>query len=325
VRNLPRSRDRWLDLELQHLAALAAVARERSFTRAAECLGYAQPVVSRQIALLEELAGTRLVERRSGSKPIRLTEAGEVLLGHANDVLATIEMAKTDFGHADASNAGEVRVGFFSGAPTQLLLATLEAFGERYPHVEVLTRECVTDTPLFGLLRDGSVDVVFANLPPESGPFEVRELVRVPWMLVVAADADIARRRTPPSPAEIAELPIIGANSSRFDPWNGSPLARAVGTPNIVFRSDSAQTVQALVAAGIGAAIMPRLTIRESDPRIAVIDLGDLVPALSVGVVWLSHRRLTGAVDQFRDVLQGMAGAFSGESSASKGKLVLAP
>jgi DNA-binding transcriptional LysR family regulator len=311
VNDLPTSRDRWLGIELRHFAALAAVASERSFHRAADRLGYVQSAVSRQIAFLEELTGARLIERKSGPKPVRLTEAGEVLLGHANDILASIEMAKADLGHLDAGRAGEVRVGFFPGVPTRLLLAALGVFGERYPRVEIATSESVIDTPLFALLRDGSIDLAFAHLPPEPGPFAYWELLRVPWVLVVAADADIAVRGEPPSPADLAALRLIGPKASRADPWVGSRLVAEAGPPAFVFRSDVPQTVQALVGAGLGAAVMPRLAVQEDDPRIAVIDLGDLVPPLSVGIAWLSHRRLTGAVDQFRDVLHEICGGYT--------------
>jgi DNA-binding transcriptional LysR family regulator len=88
------SRDRWLGIELRHFAALAAVADERSFRRAADRLGYEQSAISRQIAYLEQLTGERLIERSQGPKPVELTEAGELLLSHANEILATIEAAK---------------------------------------------------------------------------------------------------------------------------------------------------------------------------------------------------------------------------------------
>jgi len=308
--DIPTNRDRWLGIELRHFAALAAVASERSFHRAADRLGYVQSAVSRQIAYLEELTGARLIERKSGPKPVRLTEAGEVLLGHANDILASIDMAKIDLGHLDAGRAGEVRVGFFPGVPTRIMLATLALFESRFPRVDIATCEAVNDTPLFEALRDGSVDITFANLPPEPGPFSFWELLRVPWALVVHADSELASRAGPPTAADIAGLRLVGPKSPRSDPWAGSRLAAELGAPGIAFRSDVPHTAQALVAAGMGAALLPALAVDEEDSRVVAIPLGDLLPPMSVGVVWLSHRRLTGAVEQFRDALHDVCATF---------------
>ena len=81
-------------IEVRHLAALEAVAEEGSFRRAATRLGYVQSAISEQIAALERIVGQRLVERSRGPGPVALTEAGEVLLGHAKAIVARIKRAK---------------------------------------------------------------------------------------------------------------------------------------------------------------------------------------------------------------------------------------
>src|SRR5690349_19931593 len=94
---LEMQRDHWLGLELRHLAGLQAMAEERSFRGAANRLGYVQSAISRQVAYLEQMTGERLIERSRGFRPVHLTAAGELLLEHAADVLASIKAAKSDF------------------------------------------------------------------------------------------------------------------------------------------------------------------------------------------------------------------------------------
>src|ERR671930_2454082 len=82
--------DRWLGIELRHLTALEAVGREGSFGRAAKSLGYTQSAVSQQIAALERIVGSRLIERPGGPRRVSLTEAGELLLRHAEAIVARL-------------------------------------------------------------------------------------------------------------------------------------------------------------------------------------------------------------------------------------------
>jgi molybdate transport repressor ModE-like protein len=98
--------DRWLGIEIRHLAALEAVSREGSFHRAAERLGYTQSAVSGQIALLERLVGERLLERPGGRRPVFLTEAGQLLLRHAERIVAHLAAARADLAAVSSGAAG---------------------------------------------------------------------------------------------------------------------------------------------------------------------------------------------------------------------------
>src|SRR5438094_963796 len=85
--------DQWLGVELRHLAALEAVAEEGSFGRAARRLGYTQSAVSQQIAHLEKIVGARLLERPGGPRAVSLTDAGRLLLRHADAIVARLAAA----------------------------------------------------------------------------------------------------------------------------------------------------------------------------------------------------------------------------------------
>ncbi|MGZ8740090.1 MAG: LysR family transcriptional regulator, partial [Gaiellaceae bacterium] len=86
----------WLGIELRHLAALQAVAEERSFVRAGRRLGYTQSAISNQIAALERLVGARLVERARGGSSVSLTATGQLVYEHATAIMARLLAARTD-------------------------------------------------------------------------------------------------------------------------------------------------------------------------------------------------------------------------------------
>src|ERR687885_109013 len=112
--------DRWLGLELRHLLALDAVAREGSFGRAARSLGYTQSAVSQQIAALERIVGSRLIERPGGPRPVSLTEAGELLLRHSEAIAARLAAAQADLAALADGAAGVLRVGIYQGVGERL-------------------------------------------------------------------------------------------------------------------------------------------------------------------------------------------------------------
>jgi molybdate transport repressor ModE-like protein len=116
----------WSGIELRHLAALDAVAREGSFRRAATRLGYVQSAISHQIAALENLTGKRLIERSRGARPLALTEAGEILLAHADVVIARVRTAQADLAALDDNGAV-----LTNGGATTELLAQLRSSASR--------------------------------------------------------------------------------------------------------------------------------------------------------------------------------------------------
>src|SRR5258708_37742395 len=103
----------WPGLELRHLIALQTVAPAGTFGRAAAQLGYTQSAMSQQSAALESLVGQRLVERARGQPSVDLTEAGRLLLAHANAVVARLEAAHADFAAFGRGALGALCVGTY--------------------------------------------------------------------------------------------------------------------------------------------------------------------------------------------------------------------
>jgi DNA-binding transcriptional LysR family regulator len=150
----------------------------------------------------------------------------------------------------------------------------------------------------FPLVATGRLDAAFADLPLEAGPFASQELMTDTSVLLVRADSPLANQDRPPTLAEIGALPLIAPS------WPMMTLMtehlRAAGVdPQFVFRSELNSGVQSLVAEGVGAALQPRLSVDEADPRVAVIPLDGVLPARRIALYWHRERKHDGAIKRF--------------------------
>jgi DNA-binding transcriptional LysR family regulator len=291
--------DSWLGIELRHLLALQAVAEEGSFGRAARSLGYTQSAISQQIAALERIVGQQLIDRPGGPRPVTLTDAGVLLLTHTRAINARLAAAQADLDAFGNGDSGPLSIGTYQSVGARILPTLLGAFRAEWPKVDVRLVESADDRELLELVERGEIDVSFCVFPLEGGPFESSELMRDPYVLVVPADSPLIGRDKPPTLREILDLPLISYRTCRTTQRVEERLRLAGRDPEVVFRSDDNGTVQALVAAGVGVALVPRLTVDPFDDSIAVIELGDRVPPRTIGVAWHADRQLTPAAQMF--------------------------
>jgi DNA-binding transcriptional LysR family regulator len=285
--------DRWLGVEMRHLAALEAIGEHSSFSRAGEQLGYTQSGISQQLATLERLVGERLVERPGGPRPVSLTPAGELLLRHARRVVAQLAAARADLQAWSGGRAGTLRVGTFHSAGARILPAVVRRFARAFPGVELELTEAANDGDLLRAVERGQLDLAFMMFPLIEGPFEATELLREPFYLLVADDEVPART---PTLRAIAALPLISYGPVRTEL---RPEARLPGAPDVVFRSNDDATIHGLVAAGVGAALLPRLSVDTAYPGVRAIPLGRRVPPRRIGIAWHRDRDLPPAAAEF--------------------------
>jgi DNA-binding transcriptional LysR family regulator len=302
--------DRWLGIELRHLLALEAVAREGSFGKAAASLGYTQSAVSQQIAMLERIVGQQLVERPGGPRPVSLTEAGRLLLTHAEAIAARLAAAQADLSAFGNGEAGTLRVGVFQSVGQRVLPEVMSRFMEAWPKVDIALTESADDRELLALVERGELDLTFSDLPLVDGPFESVELLRDPYVLVVPADSDLAGREAAPPLREIAELDLIGHKHCR----TLSRLEGAFRRPlEYVFQSDHNQTVQALVAAGVGVALVPGLTMDPQDDSTVLLEMPKLPPRL-IALAWHRDRYRTPVARSFVETAQAVSAELGFEA-----------
>jgi DNA-binding transcriptional LysR family regulator len=243
-------------LDVTRLRVLAAVARHRSVTAAAQELRYAQPSVSHHLARLEAETGARLVQR--AGRGIRLTDAGRLLAERADEILGRLDSAEAELAAHEGLRAGRVRLAAFPSALGTFVPQAAQAFAVRFPGV---TLEFVETEPPEAVrrLRAGEVDVALLfEYAHESTDAALRRttLLVEPLYLVTAPGAAGRRARLAD---HAADRWIGGCERCRAHLLR--ECAEAGFAPDIAFTTDDYVAVQALVAAGLGVATLPALAL----------------------------------------------------------------
>lgn len=272
-----------MDVDLRKLRYFAAVARQRNFSRAAEELHIAQPVLSRQIRALEsELGAVLFVRDRSGAQ---LTPAGTQLALDAEPLLAEANALRRRVAQA-ARKAGQFTVAFMPGL---IVTEPVRAFGDAHPEltVEVLR---TSRTNQVTVLHDGRADVSYVWLPVDRHGLQLRTLLREPNVAVLPAGHWLAGKET----ISLADL----ADEHLLQHPNIVPEWRAVATewrgrsripPLRITHAVEEKLEQ--VAAGRGIVVLPESTARYYQrPGVFHVPIGDISPAEAC-LAWLSSRR----------------------------------
>jgi DNA-binding transcriptional LysR family regulator len=295
--------------------ALDAIARTSSFSQAAAELGYAQSAVSQQIATLERAVGHKLVERPGGPRPVSLTEAGELVLRHANHITARLGAVRADLDALAAGEAGSVRIGTFQSASAKLLPPTLTRFRDTWPHVGVELRNELNTSTLDDLVRAGQLDLAFSDIEPTETTLVYETLVVDEYVLVVPPWSPLVEQ----APIDLRDLDDIDlVSGSLTNDTCGLRIAKQLEDarvrPRVVFRSDDNLTTQRLVASGLGLAVMPLLAVEQfvPDAEVAVLPLNDASAfRRTIGIVWHPDRYRSRAAEAFVETAREVAARLS--------------
>ena len=296
-------------LNVARLRVLKEVAYRGSFSAAAEALSYTQSAISQQIATLEAETAMVLLERHP--RGVTLTAAGQTLVGHAEGILARLESAEAALAAIAGLRGGRLRMASFPTAGAMLTPLAIAAFSTAYPDVEVTLAEGEPEQIIPRLLA-GELDVAllfeFAGETTLREQMTVVDLLDDPMYLALPGDHPLAGKQT----LRLAEL--------REDAWvqtsRESPCARHVVRcchaagfePNVTFESDAYQTVQGLVAAGVGVALIPELALSVVREDIAIRALSPAPPVREVIAAVPAGARLVPAAPAMLGILEQAAG-----------------
>jgi len=297
-----------LGVEFRHLAALETIVETGSFAAAARKLGYTQSAISQQIAVLERVSELQLLERPGGRRPVTATEAGERLLRHGARAIAAMRAAEADLHALAEGEAGTLRVATFQSVGVRVIPPVMRLYVERWPAIEVRLVEAEYGQ-LSGLLVSGEVDLAFVADALEPA-IERIDVLTDPYVLIAPAGSELAQAAGSVNLRELARLPLI---AYRMTQGGEAHLLRKGVEPTIVFRSDDSGIVQGLVGAGVGYALVPRLTVDRGDPDVVTLDVRG-IPPREIALAWHADRRLSPAASAFVEVVEEVAaGLRAGE------------
>jgi DNA-binding transcriptional LysR family regulator len=289
-------------VNLHQLGIFEAVARHRSYTRAAEELRLTQPAVSAQVRDLERALGAVFFERVG--RQISPTEAGRELHAYARRILDLVAEARTAMEDLRGLARGRVTLATVSTAGAYVVPPLLGAFRARYPGI-VISLEVTNRATVHRRLAENEVDLTVMGRPPEGLAHVARPFLSDQLVVVAAAGSPLARMR------RLALARLAGEPFIMREPGSGTRLAaeevfRQHGIEvHIGLELGNTSAVKEAVAAGLGIAILSRhaLTQELRLRRLVVLDVRGFPIFRQWYVVHRADKRLSHAAKAFTSFL----------------------
>ena len=251
-------------LDLKRLRLLSELSRRGTIAEVASVVGYTPSAVSQSLAQLEREAGVALLER--DGRRVRLTPAAHGLVAATDRVIAELDAAEAELAAEHETVRGEVVIGAFPSAAANLVVPAVAELDGQHPELACVVREHEPEDGI-PLLRSGELDLLvsesYDDVPSApAGGLESHLLLTEPLLLVAGGDgsSELAAHRD--------AAWIAGLAGTQFAAALDAACAEAGFTPRIVHRADDARLIQALVAAGLGVALLPELAC---DPAPGVV------------------------------------------------------
>lgn len=275
-----------MSLGPRQLQSFIALAEELHFGRAAARVNLSQPALSLQVQGIEEELQVKLFSR--DRRKTELTQAGEVFLTEARDVLRRTEQAITTVRRAALGQVGTLRIGFISTAAAIITPQLVKRFRDKYNHVDielrnVLTRDQVTQ------LQERKIDVGFLRVPLSTPPdIRTRVIHREPFILLLPADHPLA---------QLKNLQLTDCRDADFVMYTRKMapgfhdvilniLHRNGLTPHVVQEASEMYTLISLVAAGMGIAIAPASIALHLVENVVIRDLAPEEVKSEIAIAW---------------------------------------
>lgn len=291
-------------MELYQLGYFLEIARQRSFTRAAERLRMAQPALSQQMKNLEAELGAALFIR--GRKETQLTPAGKAFEPKAQALLGQAELAKLAVSDVAHLRGGRLVVAAIPSVSACLLPEAIQRFGKQHDKVELQlieeSSERVADS-----VESGLSDVGFLQLPASKRTFETRAIITEAFVLLVAKFHALARQKEV-SLRQLAGEAFIFYKGRARD--TAMEACRKSGfEPRVACESGELQTIHALAAAGLGVAVVPQLAGSRLPKDVRAVGICEPKMQRQIAAVWKKGGTLSSAAEALlKFVTESLAG-----------------
>lgn len=294
-------------MELRQLQYVLQIAAEKNFSRAADKLHIAQPSLSQQLSKLEKELGVMLFQRNTSS--VELTYAGSKFVEQAQIIIDAVELLRQEMSDISELRTGRVVVGSMPITGAHLLPHVLPVFKQNYPEVEISLLED-SSMNLEKLTASGQTDLSLLSLPLEIPVLDYIELGEERIDLAVPPEHPLAIRcadGTRTSLEELKDEPFIVLKEGQGFRKLTINLCREAGfEPRIVFESNNMETVQSLVATGMGVTLVPRFIARapRSEFVPVYLPLAEPVPSRTLVIAYRHGRYLSKAANAFIDTFK---------------------
>ncbi|WP_193199904.1 LysR family transcriptional regulator [Nostoc sp. MG11] len=290
-------------MELRHLRYFIAVAEELHFSRAAERLHIAQPPLSQQIQQLEAELGVELFHRKT-KRQVQLTEAGQVFLQEAYQLLAQLEKAIELTQRTGRGEKGQLRIGFTSLVTYDLLPVILRRFREQFPEVELVLQE-LTTAQQEQALKDGHIHVGFAHPPLEDNTLNQECIQQEALIVAMFETHPLAEQK------RILMRSLSNENFIMFPRHLGPGLYDQIVSlcqqgnfsPKVAQEAIQMQTIIGLVSAEMGIAIVPSSLQNLQRSEVVYRSLEENTPLIETAVVW-RQEDMTPVLHEFLQVVK---------------------
>lgn len=289
-----------LDMDINQLEVLVAVARERSFSRAAEALNRTQPAVSQAIRRLESEIGEKLIDR--SSKDGTLTFAGEVLLDHAKQMLNVRQTAQVaiaemrDLRHGKVSISANEHTVFY-------LLPLIEEFRRLHPEIKIeVQRGVASRIPSQITAREVELGVI--SFSPEDKSLRSVSVMRDELVLVTSPEHKFAGREQV-SIKELGEEIFVAHNAP--SPYRARVIEsfrKSKTKLNIAIELPSLEAIKRLVERGVGIALVPKLTAESeiADGRLKALSVKEMKLERKLNIIYRRNAELSYAARAFLEL-----------------------